>query len=107
MTNRPTAPLRQIRYRAWLARIAEAVAYIGGSSKWSVSRRLICLGAVLEGLRTAHSCAAFGAGRRRGTYATASGRRDSDAPVRWLYGSARAAPRATAHGVDERESKRS
>jgi hypothetical protein len=50
----------------------EAVAYIGGSSKWSVSRRLICLGALPEGLRTAHFVSRSEAGRWRRTYATAS-----------------------------------
>jgi hypothetical protein len=40
--------------RPSLAHRGEAVAYIGGGSKWSVSRRLICRGALPEGLRTAH-----------------------------------------------------
>jgi hypothetical protein len=50
----------------------EAVAYIGGGSEWSVSRRLICLGGLPERLRTAHSASPSEAERRRRTYATAS-----------------------------------
>ena len=53
--------------------IVEAVAYIGGGSKWSVSRRLICRGALPEGPRTAHFVSRSETGPRRGTYATASG----------------------------------
>jgi hypothetical protein len=55
----------------------EAVAYIGGGSKWSVSRRLICRGALPEGRRTAHFVSRSEAGPRRQTYATASGIYDS------------------------------
>jgi hypothetical protein len=56
---------------------SEAVAYIGGSSEWSVSRRLICLGDLPEGLRTAQSALRSKAERRRRTYATASSRSDT------------------------------
>ncbi len=51
----------------------EAVAYIGGGSKWSVSRRVICSGALSEGLRTAHFASRTETGWPRRTYATASG----------------------------------
>ena len=56
-----------------LSHPGEAVAYIGDGSEWSVSRRLICLGDLPEGLRTAHSASPSAAERRRRTYATASG----------------------------------
>jgi hypothetical protein len=46
----------------------EAVAYIGGGPKWSVSRRVICFGALSEGLRTAHFGSRSGAGWQRRTY---------------------------------------
>ena len=61
--------------------LPEAVAYIGGGSKWSVSRRLICRGALPEGLRTAYFVSRSEAGPRRRTYATASPQRDSGANV--------------------------
>src|SRR5829696_10252904 len=53
--------------------LPEAVAYLGGGPKRSVSRRVICFGAFSEGIRTAHSTSRSGAGRPRRTYATASG----------------------------------
>src|SRR5215204_4032095 len=49
----------------------EAVAYIGGGLKWSVSRRPIRLGGVSEGLRTAQIALRSQPARRRVTYATA------------------------------------
>jgi hypothetical protein len=55
-----------------LSHSPEAVAYIGGGSKRSVSRRLICRGALPEGLRTAHFVSRSDAGPRRRTYATTS-----------------------------------
>ena len=62
-----------------LLRPGEAVAYIGDAAARGVSRRLICLGALPEGLRTAHFASRSEAGRRRRTYATASPGRDSPA----------------------------
>ena len=53
-------------YRPW------AVAYIGAGLKWSVSRRVIWLGALTEGLRTAQFTSRSDPGRHRRTYATAS-----------------------------------
>ena len=64
-----------------LSRSPEAVAYIGGGSKRSVSRRLICRGALPEGLRTAHFAWRSEAGRRRRTYATASPEAKRPRPV--------------------------
>ena len=55
----------------------EAVAYIGGGSKWSVSRRPIRLGGFPEGLRTAQIALRSQPARQRRTYATASGERES------------------------------
>ena len=48
---------------AGLSLSPEAVAYIGGDPKRSVSRRLICLGDLPEGLRTAHIASPLLAGR--------------------------------------------
>src|SRR5215204_1619692 len=49
----------------------EAVAYIGGGAKRSVSPRVICLDAFPEALRTAHLRRCSGRGARGWTYATA------------------------------------
>jgi hypothetical protein len=69
----PARLFRRYEFRSELLLAREAVAYIGGGSKWSVSRRLICRGARPEGLRTAHFVSRSEAGPRRQTYATASG----------------------------------
>ena len=93
-------PRRAPAAEPWIAALllrGVAVAYIGGGSKWSVSRRLICRGALPESLRTAHFASRSEAARRRRTYATASGRRDS-ASVR----PATVASRAERHSVSAR-----
>src|SRR5215204_2300213 len=51
--------------------LPEAVAYIGGGLKWSVSRRPIRLGGFSEGLGTAQIALRSQPARRRVTYATA------------------------------------
>src|SRR5215207_4177750 len=50
----------------------EAVAYIDGAAARAVLRRLICLGAFAQALRTAHLSRLLGRARSAGTYATAS-----------------------------------
>ena len=69
----------------------EAVAYIGGGLKWSVSRRLIRLGGLSEGLRTAQIALRSQSTWQRRTYATASGRRNTAVPGQTSGASANAA----------------
>src|SRR5215208_3843926 len=50
---------------AALSQSREAVAYIGDGSKWSVSRRPICFGALPKGLRTAQIASRSEPGQQR------------------------------------------